>query len=472
MRRVLAIWGALAALAWTSSVLADDGVQLGATYRGLVQFKTYGSPQLPLPPGDWKLVGLDEVRDSMANIRVLNGVLVQVRTGTFSGAVIFTVPDSSSRAGWNRPSSCDRKNILANFSVPERSSGSYDCLIIQPINVVRATTAGKSIAQLFDYLENNKFKKPITALSIAYNMTGSGAFLAANYLFNPDMEKVPPAGIAAWHLDRYKDDPKRAAHVEKMKAWAQQWRPQLADGLKGKLTAAPAIAASLPQAAPATKLALGVASPQIGKVYRDVLQLDTYGTPQIALPPGDWKLVVIGEGQSDKERIRLVRGYLIQTKGKAIAGRVYFNVPDAPSSLGWARSDNCTRKEPLADLTRNAGSSKGYDCASITAYGTGLPKNAMPQLKQFHDYLEKNGIEKPPTMINIGYGLSNGAAYVTVEYQFNQSLDGVRADNLAAWRAERIGEDSRRRAYIEKMKAWAQEWHPKVEAGFKSALTR
>jgi len=472
MRRLTALWGMVVALAMASPVLADDGVQLGATYRGMVQFKTYGSPQLPLPPGDWKLVGLDEVRDSTANIRVLNGVLAQVRTGTFSGAVIFTVPDSTSRGGWNRPSSCDRKNILANFSVPERSSGSYDCLTIQPINVVRATTAGKSIAQLFDYLENNKFKKPITALSIAYNVTGSGAFLAANYLFNPDMEKVPPAGIAAWHLDRYKDDPKRAAYVEKMKSWAQQWRPQLADGLKGKLTAAPAIIASLPQAVPATKSALGVESPQIGKIYREVLQLDTYGAPQIALPPGDWKLVVLGQSQSDRENIRLVRGYLIQTKGDILAGNIYFIVPDGASSLGWGPADSCKRKEPLADYSVNRGSSKGYDCASITAYSMARPKTGTSELMQLHDYLEANKIKKPSTMINVAFGLSNRQTYVLTEYRFNPEMEGVRAENITAWRSDRYGEDSKRGAYVEKMKVWAQDWRAKFVAGYESAAAR
>lgn len=231
----MALGGLAAALA-AAPALADDGVQLGATYRGLIQFKTYGSPQLPLPPGDWKLVGLEEARSDNTNIRVLNGVLAQVRTGTFSGAVIFTLPDSPSRGGWGRPSFCDRKNILANFSVSESSSGLYDCLAIEPINFVRGSTAGKSIAQLFDYLETNKFKKPITALSVNYGVSGAGAFLAANYLFNPDMEKVPPAGIAAWHIDRYKEDPKRAAYVDTLKAWAQELRPKIADALKGRLS--------------------------------------------------------------------------------------------------------------------------------------------------------------------------------------------------------------------------------------------
>ena len=93
MRRLMALWGVAAALA-AAPALADDGVQLGATYRGLVQLKTYGSPQVPLPPGDWKLVALSENRDMNINIRMLQGFLIQVSGGVLTGRVIFDVPDA------------------------------------------------------------------------------------------------------------------------------------------------------------------------------------------------------------------------------------------------------------------------------------------------------------------------------------------------------------------------------------------
>jgi hypothetical protein len=474
MRRFMALWGLAALLAGTGPVLADDGVQLGATYRGVVQLKTYGSPQVPLPPGDWKLVALGETRDRSGNTRMLQGMLIQVRTGVLAGRVIFDVPDSPSRGGWTRPAICDRKNILANFSAPEVAFGSYDCSTVEPVTLIRAPTAGQVAGQFYDYLDANKIKKPNTAISSTFNISDGRTYLNVSYLFNPDMEKVAPVAAASWHIDRYKDDPKRAAYVEKIRSWTQDLRPKIADALKGRLPESFAVAAvvSPPSASVSTSAARSLASPQIGKMYRDVFQLDTYGAPQIPLPPGDWKLVVLGQLQSDKQKLRLVRGYLIQTKGDVLAGRVYFNVPDGASSVGWAPSENCKRKDALVDLSINAGSSKGYDCTAISAYGTGRPNGGVSALNQFYDYLEANAVRKPPTMINVGYGISNGQFYVTAEYQFNPELEGVRAETTAAWRPERYGEDSRRGPYVEKMKAWAREWHSKVEAGFKAALPK
>lgn len=49
---------------------------------------------------------------------------------------------------------------------------------------------------------------------------------------------------------------------------------------------------------------------------------------------------------------------------------------------------------------------------------------------------------------------------------------GCAPETSAAWQRERYGEDSHRGAYIEKMKTWAQQWHPKIEAGFKADLPR
>ncbi len=457
---------------------ADDGVRLGETYRGVVQLKTYGSPQVPLPPGDWKLVGLDETRSASTNIRLVTGVLAQGANGVFSGAVIFTVPDSPSRGGWARLPLCDRKAIPANFSLPATSESSYDCLTIEPINVVRSPTSGKSIAQLFDYIEASKLKKPASNLSVTFGLASGGTYLVAAYLFNPDLEKIAPVSSASWHLDRYKEDPKRAAYIDRLKAWAQQWRPTFADGLKGKLPASFSAAPVFPvtKAAPVAGPVKGLEKPlaqvaEVGRSYRDILPLNILGAPQIPLPPGEWKLVVLDELETEKSKVRLVRGYLLQTQGKTMAGQIYFLAPDGALPQGW-KSTNCPRKDSLVNLTRDAGSNQGYDCSFITSYATTLPNNATPQLQRFHDYLSQNSIEAPPTMLAVAYDISDKKTYLITEYRFNPALEGVRADSVAAWRPQRIGEDSQRAAYIEKMKTWAHTWHAKIEAGYKSALPK
>lgn len=100
------------------------------------------------------------------------------------------------------------------------------------------------------------------------------------------------------------------------------------------------------------------------------------------------------------------------------------------------------------------------------------PKTGTPELMELHDYLEANKLKKPVTMINVAYGISNRQTYVLTEYRFNPEIEGVRADNITAWRSDRYGEDSKRGAYVDKMKAWAQEWLPKFVAGYQAAVAR
>lgn len=458
---------------------ADDGVRVGETFRGVVQLKTYGSPQVPLPPGDWTLVALGETRSKDTyNTRLLTGYLVQTKGGMFAGRTIFKVPDSPTRGPWEAPSFCTRKDFLANFTVETGANGPFDCLYIFGSGLGRAKNAPQELGAFYDYLEREKIKKPTTALNIGYAVSDARTYLLVDYFLNPELEGVKPAGVSAWHVDHYREDAKRSDYVEVMKGWAQRWRDNVRDGYKGKLTAA-AVAAvplpALPKAAPAAKPQTArkplAQIATLGTTYRDVMPLNIHGSPQVPLPPGDWKLVVLDENENASEKIRLVRGYLVQTKDKVMVGQIYFLAPDGSSSRGW-KSSVCARKGPLVDLTRNPGTNQGYDCATITSYAGMRPKNAPPQLGKFHDYLEQNGIAAPPTMLNVSFDISDKKTYLMVEYRFNPALEGVRADSVAAWRADRIGDDSKRAAYIEKIKGWAQSWHAKVAAGYEGALVR
>ena len=145
MRRFLVLWGLVVALATASPVLADDGVRLGETYRGVVQLKTYGSPQVPLPPGDWKLVALGDSVTNTNNIRVLKGHFIQTdgQGKDMRGRVSFAVTDSPVRGSWIMPTICSRTDFIANFSKPVAAEG-YDCAWITALALFGPTDPATS----------------------------------------------------------------------------------------------------------------------------------------------------------------------------------------------------------------------------------------------------------------------------------------------------------------------------------------
>lgn len=476
----MAFCGLAVGLAAASPALANDGVRLGETYRGVVHLKTYGSPQVPLPPGDWKLVALGDSVTNTNNIRVLKGHFIQ--TGgqgekDMRGRVSFSVTDSPVRGSWIMPAICSRTDFIANFSKPVAAEG-YDCAWITAYSLIRPNRSGDELNQFYDYVDQNKIKKPPTVVGVSYAISDGRSYLTIDYAFNPDIEKIPSASTTLWHRDRYKEDPKRVVYVERLSNWAQAWRKNVADAYKNRLPASFAGAdvfprtTTAPVAAPSKALGKPLAQvAELGKSYRDVMPLNIVGAPQVPLPPGEWKLVVLDELESEASKIRLVRGYLVQAKGKVMTGHIYFIAPDGTSARGW-KSNACARKEPLVDLTINSGSGQGYDCSTITSYVGTRPKSSTRQLTKFHDYLDQNGIEAPPTMLNVSYDISDNKTYLLAEYRFNPAVEGVRADSIVAWRPDRFAEDSKRAAYVEKMKSWAQSWHPKVAAGYKSALPK
>lgn len=237
MRRLMMLWGVAAALAAASPVLADDGVQIGNVYRDVVSLKTYGSPQVPLPPGEWTLISLSDTRSQPTNIRLLTGYLVQVKDGKFAGRVIFKVPDSSARGYWEAPNNCTAKNIIVNLTVDSGANGRFDCTFVLASGMGRPTNPSAGMVDFYDYVDRQKLKLPATAFYVGYGISDARTYLLVDYFFNPDLEGVKPASVSAWHLDRYKEDPKREAYVEKMKAWAKDWHAKIDAGFRGKLPA-------------------------------------------------------------------------------------------------------------------------------------------------------------------------------------------------------------------------------------------
>ncbi len=70
MRRFLRFLFLLAALAVATSASAQDKLTLNQTYRDVIRlhFSSVGKTQIPLPEGEWELLGLQEGQGSMTTI--------------------------------------------------------------------------------------------------------------------------------------------------------------------------------------------------------------------------------------------------------------------------------------------------------------------------------------------------------------------------------------------------------------------
>ncbi len=112
MRRFLCFSILLAALTVATSVSAQDKLTLNQTYRDVIRLNyNSGSTQIPLPPGEWVLVGLEEYLSSL-NTPMVRGYLARVINNDLSGLIWFYMNTGLSDGYWSASSFCERENVL------------------------------------------------------------------------------------------------------------------------------------------------------------------------------------------------------------------------------------------------------------------------------------------------------------------------------------------------------------------------
>lgn len=222
--------------------------------------------------------------------------------------------------------------------------------------------------------------------------------------------------------------------------------------------------------------------PKIGRQYEGLIQPGNIDV-QVPLPEGSWRLAGWDYYTNDQE----LGGVLIQTEGTQVSRMIEFYVPyitlGNPGYLRLPPYRFCGRKDIIYVGTSYTGTSYNFakgaapqDCWGIdhwptTFYGT-LPEHIL----QLRDHVEANGLKMPETMITVEYrrGVSK-TRYVSLSYYFNPELEGFSPPREVDWRTsdwhrDRMYRDPKKKAYIEKLKAWGASWKEQVEAGLHGSL--
>lgn len=288
--------------AWTQGA---HEAAIGAKFSSVM---TLGPRQVPLPPGEWTLIGKDNytstggdgattqlIRVFLAqgdeNARVLKGYIV-ARTNLAAGG----------RGGWTRTSDCDRVDMLFNQSDKNYNTRDEECLYINHITMTLGNNPDKYFRQAYDYMDSHAIRRPTTAVSVNFSLVKGTDFLHASYRFNPELDGFAPSKTMTWrendwHKDMITSDPKKVAWVEDKKKWAFEWMKQVKAGMDNKLTVAvpkepkpsPPAQLSAPGAPAAGQAGAGAADrlKQIKELLdRNLITKDEYETRRKAILDG------------------------------------------------------------------------------------------------------------------------------------------------------------------------------------------
>ncbi len=214
MRRFLRLLILLAALAFATSAGAQDELKLNQTYRDVIRLHfSAGKTQIPLPEGNWELLGLQEDQSSQVN-RIWRAYFARIENGTLLGKVIFSVNSDAPSYGWAASSFCEKDHYHVVIKV--NRSSDVDCWAVRRGRTRRKPSWSDGMKQMYDTLEAREVHIP-THMSIAgYNRRNDYNLLALYYWFSP------ASGIVT------RDDAKE---------WAAHWKSKVEAGFLGELKA-------------------------------------------------------------------------------------------------------------------------------------------------------------------------------------------------------------------------------------------
>jgi hypothetical protein len=240
MRGGRTIGAALAALVLSWAADAET-LTVGQTYRGSVQLTdVMGGVYLPLPAGEWRLIGLTNTRSRLGEVAMLGGRLVATDLDARKrprALISFGVATEASINGWKRPEFCEDKKL--HYVEPKdvresRSGGEIRCWGIIAQSMHPSANAGQYVRDAYDWIGKNTSGVPLTMLRVTYVRASGPKYLVAEYMFNPESVSLPRWSKTLWDPARIVANSDQEKYIATLKRFGIEWRPKFEQGFSGK----------------------------------------------------------------------------------------------------------------------------------------------------------------------------------------------------------------------------------------------
>ena len=212
----------LAALVVAPNANAQGGLNLNQTYRDVIQLDfPAGKTQIPLPEGEWELLGVQEVQSSLVT-RIWRFYLAHVENDTLLGHIYISINhDLPEGSGWASADYCD-----GNFYFKEVKSNrdsNVDCWVVNRVLLqpYRDWVEGRN--PMYKTLLARNVSIPQRMNRAIFIRRSQDNLLRITYYFHPS----PPVieNVIRW------DFPTRKA----VKNWGERWKPKVDAGFLGEL---------------------------------------------------------------------------------------------------------------------------------------------------------------------------------------------------------------------------------------------
>lgn len=230
MRRlalILALLAAFTTRAKADSIAAD--LPIGTVYESSI---LVARTKVPLPPGKWTLVSLNEANNNDRHL-IAHVALLNVVDGKMQGYItISTNVEFSKNGGWQPIEFCSRKNLYflnveANYP-NEQSCWGINHVLREPTSSY-APKYGKNVWQV---LSEQGLTMPRLLIDTVFRFANRPSFITYEIYLNPEFYGFPVSGETSWasspwHKDMVARDPKRQQFLDRIRTQYAAFVPVL-----------------------------------------------------------------------------------------------------------------------------------------------------------------------------------------------------------------------------------------------------
>ena len=211
----------------------------------------------------------------------------------------------------------------------------------------------------------------------------------------------------------------------------------------------------------------------VGNSYSGSIKLSSPNNGvYLALPEGQWVLAALENTRNNPINsggyVPIVKGRFLQIDDrKHIIGIVGFESGNGSES-GWVTPSFCSRKDTFFIQTEIQNrSAREKKCWGVYPDGMGFPAATASQyVRDFHQYLSTNGIQRPQSMVVVQFYRSSRDKYLIALHNFNPEVDGFPRSAMSTWQKDIVIADTKRVQYLNGRKSWGEQWLPTFEAAF------
>lgn len=211
-----------------------------------------------------------------------------------------------------------------------------------------------------------------------------------------------------------------------------------------------------------------------GMIFEHLIKPGSLPT-QIALPEGKWELASFRTKVNDSS-IPMLEAFLFQESEGKLSKFIWFKVSTESAEYGWKQINNCSRDNMHYRKTLSNEVGGVQDCRWLNHRIQYWHASKSDFARAFARVVTERRFLLPNHVVAANYRLADEFSFLQVRYYFNPAMKGFEDHEPtkwihSIWSKSNVNLDLKKDAYINRLKAWTDEWYPTVKAGFDGKLT-